>query len=306
MVGARRSGGARRSASGGSGSGDRDNTEPVVTQSDSAKKVAQGAASQRGAKAASSEPPKQRAAAKAVKKSNQDESTDDAAAPVALEGEGARDSDDSDDSEDEDPDDESSDSDDSITSFTNGQRAVADHKEERAEQKSLARDPTYRPEEDNVQRGSAVKKRKISSPAPQQLEQSSSESEHGAKGNRRSRGKGKGKGGRTINARQNRRVSKSDRQLQSAVASEHRESSAASTTSTQPYPHASIAGLGAVLPGVQVSCNLPATFVAQTLQSIVTDRCCPCRNPRRPRKSLCSRRAATKNLIETRCKSTWM
>lgn len=303
MVEPRRSGGARRSPSGGSGSGDRDNQEPVVTQSDSAKKVAQGAASQRGAKAASSEPPKQRAAAKAVKKSNHDESTDDVDAPVALEGDGARDSDDSDDSEDEDSDGEGSDSDDSIG---NGRRAVADHKEERAEQKGLARDPTYRPEEDNVQRGSAGKKRKISSTAPQQLEQSSSESEHGAKGNRRSRGKGKGKGGRTNNARQNRRVSKSDRQLQSTVASEHRESSAASTTSTQPYPHASIAGLGAVLPGVHVSCNLPATFVAQTLQSIVTDRCCPCRNPRRPRKSLCSRRAATKNLIETRCKSTWM
>ena len=303
MVEPRRKGGARRSPSGGSGSGDRDNQEPVVTQSDSAKKVAQGAASQRGAKAASLEPPKQRAAAKAVKKSNHDESTDDVDAAVALEGDGARDSDDSDDSEDEDSDGEGSDSEDSIG---NGRRAVAHHKEERAEQKGLASDPTYRPEEDNVQRGSAGKKRKISSTAPQQLEQSSSESEHGAKGNRRSRGKGKGNGGRTNNARQNRRVSKSDRQLQSTVASEHRESSAASTTSTQPYPHASIAGLGAVLPGVHVSCNLPATFVAQTLQSIVTDRCCPCRNPRRPRKSLCSRRAATKNLIETRCKSTWM
>jgi hypothetical protein len=249
------------------------------------------------------EPPKQRAAAEAVKKSNHDESTDEVDAPVALERDGARDSDDSDDSEDEDSDEEGSDTDDSIG---NGHRAVAEHKEERAEKKGLAEDPTYRPEEDNVQRGSASKKRKSSSPAPQQLEQSSSESEHGAKGKRRSRGKGKGKGGRTINARQNRRVSKSDRQLQSTVASEHRESSAASTTSTQPYPHASIAGLGAVLPGVHVSCNLPATFVAQTLQSIVTDRCCPCRNPRRPRKSLCSRRAATKNLIETRCKSTWM
>ena len=303
MKGSRRSGDARRSASGGSGSGDRVNKEPVVTQSDSAKKVSQGAASQRGAKAGSSEPPKQPAAAKAVKKLNQDESTDDADAPVALEGDGARDSDDSDDSEDEDSDDENSDSDDSLA---NGRRAVADDKEERAEQKGLATDPTYRPEEDNVQRGSAGKKRKISSPAPQQLEQSSSESEPGAKGNRRSRGKGKGKGGRTISARQNRRVSKSDRQLQSAVASENRESSAASTTSTQPYPHASIAGLGAVLPGVHVSCNLPATFVAQTLQSIVTDRCCPCRNPRRPCKSLCSRCAATKNRIETRCKSTWM
>ena len=303
MVDSRRSGGARRSASGGIGSGDRGNTEPVVTQTESAKKVAQAAASQRGAKAASSQPPKQRAAAEAVKKSNHDESTDEVDAPVALEGDGARDSDDSDDSEDEDSDEEGSDTDDSIG---NGQRAVAVHKEERAEKKGLAEDPTYRPEEDNVQRGSAGKKRKISSPAPQQLEQSSSESEHGAKGKRRSHGKGKGKGGRTINARQNRRISKSDRQLQSAAASEHRESSAASTTSTQPYPHASIAGLGAVLPGVQVSCNLPATFVAQTLQSIVTDRCCPCRNPRRPRKSLCSRCAATKNLIETRCKSTWM
>ena len=304
MVGERRSGGARRSANGGSGSGNRGNTEPVVTQSESAKKVAQAAPSQRGAKGASSEPPKQRAAAEAVKKSNHDESTDEVDAPVALERDGARDSDDSDDSEDQDSDEEGSDTDDSIG---NGHRAVAEHKEERAEKKGLAEDPSYRPEEDNVQRGSAGKKRKISSPAPQQLEQSSSESEHGgAKGKRRSRGKGKGKGGRTINARQNRRSSKSDRQLQSAAESEHRESSAASTTSTQPYPHASIAGLGAVLPGVHVSCNLPATFVAQTLQSIVTDRCCPCRNPRRPRKSLCSRRAATKNLIETRCKSTWM
>jgi hypothetical protein len=127
-------------------------------------------------------------------------------------------------------------------------KRVSDNAEERADKEELRSDPVYMPET-QVQRGSALRKKRAS--APQDLaDASDSEAEDGA--TRNSRGKRRATSTPPSQRRPNKRVTKKDKLAQLAAASQESVSSTASTASTQQYQHhPALADLK--LPAVQVS-----------------------------------------------------